>query len=29
MNVNCENFRREKESLNITNINLSNRFDKI
>ena len=29
MNVNCENFRREKESLNITNINLSNRFNKI
>ena len=28
MNVNCGNFRREEESLNITKINLLNRFNK-
>ena len=28
MNVNCGNIGREEESLNITNINLLNRFNK-
>ena len=28
MNFNCGNIGREEESLNITNINLLNRFDK-
>ena len=28
MNVNCGNIEREEESLNITNINLLNRFNK-
>ena len=28
MNVKCENIGREKDSLNITNINILNRFNK-
>ena len=28
MNVNCRNIGREEDSLNITNINLLNRFNK-